>query len=75
MLHNLFIRFLQSVDSITRNRVYMLLGGVFVLLVTSSIFYTKANRFADVESHIPATILALQYGYDLEGYGAKLCEC
>lgn len=47
----------------------MLLGGVFVLLVTSSIFYTKANRFADVESHIPATILALQYGYDLEGYG------
>ncbi|BDB63767.1 hypothetical protein T36_0211 [Helicobacter cinaedi] len=69
MLHNLFTRFLQSVDSIARNRAYMLLGGVFVLLVTSSIFYTKANRFADVESHIPATILALQYGYDLEGYG------
>ena len=69
MLHNLFTRFLQSVDSIARNRTYMLLGGVFVLLVTSSIFYTKANRFADVESHIPATILALQYGYDLEGYG------
>lgn len=69
MLRNLFTRFLQSVDSIARNRAYMLLGGVFVLLVTSSIFYTKANRFADVESHIPATILALQYGYDLEGYG------
>ncbi|CAM3395521.1 hypothetical protein [Helicobacter labetoulli] len=69
MLHNLFTRFLQSVDSIARNRVYMLLGGVFVLLVASGIFYKKANRFADVESHIPATILALQYGYDLEGYG------
>lgn len=69
MLRNLFTRFLQSVDSIARKRAYMLLGGVFVLLVTSSIFYTKANRFADVESHIPATILALQYGYDLEGYG------
>lgn len=69
MLHNLFTRFLQSVDSITRNRVYMLLGGVFILLVASGIFYKKANRFADVESHIPATILALQYGYDLEGYG------
>lgn len=69
MLHNLFTRFLQSVDSIIRNRVYMLLGGVFILLVASGIFYKKANRFADVESHIPATILALQYGYDLEGYG------
>ncbi|WP_281651128.1 hypothetical protein [Helicobacter bilis] len=69
MLHNLFTRFLQSVDSIARNRAYMLLGGVFILLVASGIFYKKANRFADVDSHIPATILALQYGYDLEGYG------
>ena len=69
MLHNLFTRYIQLADSIAKNRAYMLLGGVFVLLVTSSIFYTKANRFADVESHIPATILALQYGYDLEGYG------
>lgn len=41
-----------------------------VVCALGASFYHKAGRkFLDVESHIPATILAKMYGYDLEGYG------
>lgn len=32
-------------------------------------FYTKSAHFIDVDSHIPATIVAKQQGYNLSGYG------
>lgn len=49
--------------------MYALFGAVVIVCLTSVLFYTKANSYPDVDSHIPATILAQQYGYDLEGYG------
>lgn len=45
---------------------------IFALFVIfCALFYANSFRgvFIDVESHIPATILAQKYGYDLAGYG------
>lgn len=74
MLHNLFTRFLQTIDSITQKRVYIASFMLLVLLATSALFYQHANHFSDVDYHIPATILAQSHGYDLEGYGLSFVK-
>ncbi|MFC3867824.1 hypothetical protein [Helicobacter equorum] len=65
----LLAKLMRYTAFIIENRMYALFGAVVIVCITSVLFYTKANSYPDVDSHIPATILAQQYGYDLEGYG------
>lgn len=65
----LFTKLMRYMTFIMEHRMYALFGAVGIVCIISVLFYTKANSYPDVDSHIPATILAQQYGYDLEGYG------
>lgn len=66
VLHSLFENLSKFDSFTTKKKLYI---AATILIIMSAIFYTRANSFADVDSHIPATILAQKYGYDLEGYG------
>lgn len=65
----LFTKLMRYMTFIMEHRMYALFGAVGIVCIISVLLYTKANSYPDVDSHIPATILAQQYGYDLEGYG------
>lgn len=62
-----FFEYFSKFDGFTTKKKLYVVATILVIM--SAIFYMRANRFADVDSHIPATILAQKYGYDLEGYG------
>ncbi len=65
----IIIHVLTTLQSLFFKHKAIFLCAGFVIL--SALFYNASFKkyFRDVESHIPATILAQKHGYDTQGYG------
>ncbi|PAU99973.1 hypothetical protein B9T66_05240 [Helicobacter sp. TUL] len=48
----LFIKLMRYMNVIMEHRMYALFGAVVIVCLTSVLFYTKANSYPDVDSHI-----------------------
>lgn len=48
----LFIKLMRYMNVIMEHKIYALFGAVVIVCLTSVLFYTKANSYPDVDSHI-----------------------